>query len=509
MSRSMYPALHSIYGSVRSDAELEGLLAPRRQQLYADVLLPTALSAATLSLCGNLSSARVAVVGAGLAGLDAAWYLSQCGLTVTVFEATDRIGGRVRTDDDLAPGKVVEAGAELIGANHPMWWELAAIFGLQLTPLTTSEDYERAGLQVRLRMGGHDFTEAERKQLYVDLQWLIDVIGQDAMDVDPLEPWMSPKASILDGKTVSERLDELFGATSSTTRDVFEFIVENDNCAPSWQQNYLGLLALVSAGRMGDDTVGLRGYWEYTETHRCAGGNHQLAAQLATGLTDLRLSAPVDTISLSDSGVSIDWSGPSGGSEAFDYVVLAAPPFTWPTVHAAPFDWDPVRWTMSHGPAVKHLSSVDTEFWVPAGLAPSALSDGFGSLWEGTDQQPTGDGGFVLTVYSGGKYVMPDLDYPPKIAELYPGYAPSATRFVDWPATPYILTGYSVPDRGQLTTVGPNLSIPLANRMVFAGEQACPGFFGHMEGALQSGARAAKAILAAVCPNAVSGVITS
>src|SRR5262245_19696394 len=58
---------------------------------------------------------RVAVIGAGLAGLAAAWYLVECGVETTVYEATGRVGGRVQTDRQFAPGKVVEAGAELIG----------------------------------------------------------------------------------------------------------------------------------------------------------------------------------------------------------------------------------------------------------------------------------------------------------------------------------------------------------------------------------------------------------
>jgi monoamine oxidase len=40
---------------------------------------------------------------------------------------------------------------------------------------------------------------------------------------------------------------------------VIEFTIANDNCAHVAQQSYLGLLALVSAGRTGDDPAGLRG----------------------------------------------------------------------------------------------------------------------------------------------------------------------------------------------------------------------------------------------------------
>jgi cation diffusion facilitator CzcD-associated flavoprotein CzcO len=43
------------------------------------------------------SRGPVAVIGAGLAGLTAAYRLQQRGFDVTVFEARDRVGGRVWT----------------------------------------------------------------------------------------------------------------------------------------------------------------------------------------------------------------------------------------------------------------------------------------------------------------------------------------------------------------------------------------------------------------------------
>ena len=74
----------------------------------------------------------VLVIGAGIAGLSAAWHLREGGVAATVLEARDRIGGRVWTDRDFA-GFPVEFGAELIHGKSPEvnTWEWVDKLGLR------------------------------------------------------------------------------------------------------------------------------------------------------------------------------------------------------------------------------------------------------------------------------------------------------------------------------------------------------------------------------------------
>lgn len=63
--------------------------------------------------------ARVIVIGAGTSGLSAAYELNRAGMHVTVLEASQRVGGRVKTfREPFAPGLHAEGGAMRIPSNH-------------------------------------------------------------------------------------------------------------------------------------------------------------------------------------------------------------------------------------------------------------------------------------------------------------------------------------------------------------------------------------------------------
>jgi len=353
---------------------------------------------------------RVAVIGAGFAGLAAAWYLNKCGVTTTLYEASDRVGGRVRTDRSFVPGKLVEEGAELIGENHPLWGILADRFSLDLEELTGDDVYENAGLRVQMRFRRTDLTPQQKKELKASLRDALPKICGDAQSISETEPWRSKDAKTFDGWSVKRRLDDLLGPASEFARPWLEFTLANDNCADVSKQSYLGLLAAVSAARMpkvdgSSDAPGMLGYWMSTETHRCAGGNDLLADRIIHGLPDLRLRTFVRLVKIEPSfvppvhivSVEHDSSGTATGhrGDEYDYAVLAAPPTVWSAITFAP-RFNPVSRAMQQGGAVKFLSRYETRSWeqaplIPPGLtqplAPSAKWDELGSVWEGTDNQ--------------------------------------------------------------------------------------------------------------------------
>ena len=83
------------------------------------------------SLYGKPQPARVIVVGAGPAGLCAAYELKRAGMEVVLLEASQRVGGRVKTIfEPFTPNLHGEGGAMRLPQNHVLVRTYLAMFGL-------------------------------------------------------------------------------------------------------------------------------------------------------------------------------------------------------------------------------------------------------------------------------------------------------------------------------------------------------------------------------------------
>jgi NADPH-dependent 2,4-dienoyl-CoA reductase/sulfur reductase-like enzyme len=97
MGRSIYARLYRKFGSIPSLAERQN--ATQQKIRRSGEHYPLELKELDVAR-GTLSSRSIVVVGAGFAGLTAAWWLSHHGASVVVLEARDRVGGRVWTHRD-------------------------------------------------------------------------------------------------------------------------------------------------------------------------------------------------------------------------------------------------------------------------------------------------------------------------------------------------------------------------------------------------------------------------
>jgi monoamine oxidase len=89
----------------------------------------------TSPIGGTANEPRIAIVGAGLAGLAAAYWLTRAGVRVSVYEARDRIGGRCWSARGFNGGQVAEHGGEFVDTRHVHIATLAEELGLELDDL--------------------------------------------------------------------------------------------------------------------------------------------------------------------------------------------------------------------------------------------------------------------------------------------------------------------------------------------------------------------------------------
>ena len=429
---------------------------------------------------------RVVVIGAGFSGLAAAYELSRAGYEVTVVEARNRVGGRVISFSDLVPGKNVEGGGELIGTNHPAWLAYAKQFGLEF--LDVSEE----DLEAPIVLDGKKVTAEQSEQLWEEMDTAFSSILTDARAIDADRPWTARGADALDKRTLADWIARL-DASPLCKQALYTMMMADNGVVPEWQ-SYLANLAMVKGG-------GLEKYWTESEVYRCRGGNQQLAAKLAAAVGSARVltRTPVRSLLMTDRGGRVTLG--SGKVLEAEHVLLTAPPSVWNKIAMDPVL--PPGLMPQMGTNIKYLMSLRAPVWRRRELSPDMLSDGPVSLtWHATDGQK--GAGEAMVAFSGGPAAdvcrewtaaTRDRNYLAELNKVYRGLSASfvRARFMDWPSDPWSKASYSFPAPGQVTAQGRILHEGIG-RLHFAGEYTSYAFMGYMEGALHSGAAAARRI---------------
>src|SRR5262249_3047266 len=294
--RSLYARLHSRFGEPIDRREMI-----RRSLASAAALL---LSERLSFGAPRPSAPRVVVIGAGFAGLAAAYELSRAGADVTVLEARNRVGGRVISFRDLVPGGAMEGGAELIGTNHPIWMEYGPRFGLRFIKLTEE------GAEAPIVLKGRRLSRVDAEKLWEDMTTALNGLNADAAKVaDPFAPWTATDAAALDRRSLGDWIAGL-SVPEICKAGVDAQMVSDNGVATAWQ-SYLGNLAMIAGG-------GGEKFWTETEVFRCRGGSQQLALKLAgeLGPSRVHLRQPVTAIAVSDPGVTVT-TGPANYQPAY------------------------------------------------------------------------------------------------------------------------------------------------------------------------------------------------
>lgn len=487
MSISLFARLNHRFGKPVDRAERR-----RFMKTSAAVTAGLLLSGSIYSHARSFAAGkRVVVIGAGFAGLAAAYELKAVGYDVVIIEARERLGGRVlsfnsKLNADFVQGKNAEGGGELIGNNHPCWVHYADKFGLEFLDLTMSE------LEAPIVLDGKRLSEEESNKLWEGMEEVFNRMNEDARPVNADLPWESPNAAALDKMSVKDWLDKQPDIDAFTKR-ACDVQISTDNGVELAGESYLGLLSSVKGGEV-------ERYWTDSEVYRCKGGNQQLAYKLAEAIGNDRITTGLAASAVEVKGDKVIVTCRDGRTIEADDVIVAVPPTVWNKIRFNP--GLPAAMSPQMGVNLKWLAEVKTRFWKELNVAPDSLTDTFMSQsWEGTDAQE-GDEHASIHCFSGGKAAELSLALSPRerdakyvelMDSIYPGFKENfvRSRYMDWPKEQWTGAGYSFPAPGQVTTVGPAMHKGLG-KIHFAGEHTCYAFVGYMEGGLTSGTQLAR-----------------
>ena len=446
--------------------------------------------------------ADIAIVGAGLAGLVAARRIAAAGLEPIVVEARDRVGGRILNHPlDGHDGAVVEVGGQWVGPTQHRMLALAEEVGVATYPTYDEGEnvIEWRGALRRYR-GAIPRINAAILADVAQAQLRLDRLARTV----PVEaPWAARRAHALDGQTFETWLRR--HVVTRGARTLFEI-----GCEAVWaaEPRDLSLLHVAfyvhSAGGFGA-LIGTAGG---AQERRFAGGSQRVALRMADALGDrVVLGAPVTRIEHGPDGIRLRARG--GHRIRARRVVVALPPTLTARIAfdpPLPGLRDQLVQRMPQGTVTKCMAVYDRPFWRDDGLTGQATSD-VGPVRTTFDNTPPGGSPGVMLGFLEGDHArrlgtLPADQRRALVLDCFGRFFGDRARRPDawiersWAEEEFTrgCYGCSMPT-GAWTTFGAALRAPIGV-VHWAGSETGTVWSGYMDGAVQSGERAAAEVLA-------------
>jgi len=451
---------------------------------------------------------RVFVVGAGLAGLAAARELAKAGVDATIVEGSPRVGGRCWTErrafDD---GQIAERGGELVDTSHDTIIDLALELGLVLDDLQAAEI---PGAQSRFVIGGGAYLQAD---VVADFRRLWPRLAADASVVGDGLSYrkFTPAQQRLDRMSATQWIDARVagGMASRFGQLLANAYIEELGGHPD-EINAVTVVDLLG----GSPRDRWSPYEESDQRYHVRGGNDQLVARMAEPLTArISTGTKLTALARTDGGryrLTLQ-RDQATSDEIADRVVLAIP-FTM----LRDVDLTRAGFGARKLQAIRELgmgrnTKLQLQFsdraWVKLGANGETRIDGsYQVSWEVSRAQPGAAG--ILNFFSGGATAVRAGNGTPEeraqdalrdLTRAYPGVAGLWNGRVirnAWDRNPWSRGSYALLLPGQYTAFH-GVEDSIEGGVHFAGEQSSMDASGYMDGAVESGQRAAREVLAA------------
>ncbi|MEZ4373597.1 MAG: NAD(P)/FAD-dependent oxidoreductase [Polyangiaceae bacterium] len=469
----------------------------------------TALSGATLAGCGEKRSPaapapkspsrgapRVAIVGAGLAGLHAAHRLREAGIEAELFEAAARVGGRVFSDRRTFAPQHCELGGELIDTGHLTMHALREELDLRFL------DYDRGPqeLGLKIRFAGSTLGEPEILEAFAPVAAAIEKSLEQLKDPEGDISYRSPNgAQDLDKLSIDQWFSQQ--GISGWIRDFLSVAYTTEFGLESDESNALNLLWMIST-----ELTKFKLYGDSDERFHTQEGNEAFVRGLVAKLDSSRIHARHALVALKETPAGayrLSFDGQTREA-VFDEVILALP-FTLLRDVKLDVALPPVKRRaideLGYGKNAKLMCGFEQRMWIAQRNNGETYSDlGYQSTWDTSRMQATDKG--LLTNFTGGAHsdAMGQLsleaattEFLEQLDQVIPGakaaHDGQRTRFL-WNTQRWTRGSYASWKVGQYTTIAGAEGEPVRG-LKCAGEHTSLDFQGYMEGAALSGARAA------------------
>lgn len=438
----------------------------------------------------------VAVIGAGFSGLAAADQLSQQGRRVTVFESAEHIGGRSKAG--VLNGHVIDLGGQWVGAGHSRLEALTARFGKSLVPQFTS------GKKL-FRLAGK--TRSYKGTLPVlslltllHMQLGLSRLGRQAKSAPLSFSNLNKNLLEKDNISVEEWARKAF--PSEQARALFNIGFEAVLCRTQAQTSLLWFLHYVRNSGSFEYLIESTGG---AQANKVQGGMWSLAESLVnegcfnTAISEqvLELFADQDTVRLVT----------TKDTYKARQVIVAMSPHAGSKIKISPEPTDRLDLArgMPMGSVIKCLIAYKTPFWREQGFSGEIASTDhpFSPIFDASPVDKSFGALIGFFDAEAAKQFVGDdsrrrSEVINTLVEFFGEKAQSPIDYVDydWTSDPWSEGCYvGVAKPGVLGQFGNALRAKHHN-IYWAGTETANEFCGYIEGALESGYRAAQEVLA-------------